>query len=113
MADHVRLRLIAILIIAVFTQLTPASAARYTSIIVDENSGAVLHAVNPDWRVYPASLTKMMTLYLVFEKLKAGKIKLGTRLKVSRRASRRPKSKTWQHDFRPTRHQGTRNKIRK
>ncbi|MGY9020839.1 MAG: D-alanyl-D-alanine carboxypeptidase family protein [Alphaproteobacteria bacterium] len=95
MADHVRLRLIAILIIAVFTQLTPASAARYTSIIVDENSGAVLHAVNPDWRVYPASLTKMMTLYLVFEKLKAGKIKLGTRLKVSRRAARRPKSKIY------------------
>lgn len=90
-----RLRLIALLIIALLTQLSPATAARYSSIIVDEKSGAVLHAVNPDWRVYPASLTKMMTLYLVFEKLKAGKIKLNTRLKVSRRAAKRPKSKIY------------------
>jgi len=95
MRTNVRPRLIALLIIALLTQLSPATAARYSSIIVDEKSGAVLHAVNPDWRVYPASLTKMMTLYLVFEKLKAGKIKLNTRLKVSRRAAKRPKSKIY------------------
>ena len=68
-------------------------AARYASIIVDEKSGSVLHAANPDWQTYPASLTKMMTLYMVFEKLKSGKIKFSTALKVSRRAARRPKSK--------------------
>ena len=99
MGANVRLRLISILIFAVFSQLTPASAARYASIIVDEKTGAVLHAANPDWKVFPASLTKMMTLYMVFEKLKSGKIKFGTALKVSRRAARRPKpdlgSDTW------------------
>ncbi|NKB22297.1 MAG: D-alanyl-D-alanine carboxypeptidase [Alphaproteobacteria bacterium] len=95
MGADVRLHLIAGLIVVTLTQLTPASAARYASIIVDEKSGSVLHAVNPDWRVYPASLTKMMTLYMVFEKLKSGKLKLSTRLKVSRRAARRPKSKIY------------------
>jgi D-alanyl-D-alanine carboxypeptidase len=71
----------------------PASAARYASIIVDERTGNVLHAVNPDSRVYPASLTKMMTLYLVFEALEAKRITPDLKMKVSRRASRRPKSK--------------------
>jgi D-alanyl-D-alanine carboxypeptidase len=93
MGGKVRLRLTPVLIIAIFTQLAPASAARYASIIVDEKSGAVLHAVNPDRKVFPASLTKMMTLYMVFEKLKSGKINFSTALKVSQRAARRPKSK--------------------
>ena len=73
--------------------VSSVSAARYASIIVDEKSGTVLHAVNPDRKIYPASLAKMMTLYLVFENLKLGKIQLETRLKVSKRAARRPKSK--------------------
>ena len=68
-------------------------AARYAAVIVEENTGKILHAVNPDLRTYPASLTKMMTLYLVFEKLKAGKLLLNQRLKVSQRAARRPKSR--------------------
>ncbi len=95
MGGRVHLLLIAVLIITFFSLPSPASAARYASIIVDEKSGAVLHAVNPDWRVYPASLTKMMTLYLVFEQLKSGKVKLNTRLKVSRRAAKQPKSKIY------------------
>ena len=73
--------------------VSPVSAARYASIIIDEKNGTVLHAVNPDRKIYPASLAKMMTLYLVFENLELGRIQLGTRLKVSRRAARRPKSK--------------------
>ena len=86
-------RLIISLLIFIFLQISSASAARYASIIVDEKSGSVLHAVNPDRKIYPASLTKMMTLYLVFEKLQSGNLQLGTRLKVSRKAARRPKSK--------------------
>ena len=65
-------RLIISLLIFIFLQISSASAARYASIIVDEMSGSVLHAVNPDRKIYPASLTKMMTLYLVFEKLRSG-----------------------------------------
>lgn len=73
----------------------PASAVRYASIIVDERSGAVLHAAHPDRRSFPASLTKMMTLYMVFEALKTGRLSADKELTVSRRASRRPKSKLW------------------
>ena len=50
--------------------------APYAAIVVDANSGNVLHASNPDARRHPASLTKIMTLYLLFEQLEAGKLKL-------------------------------------
>src|SRR5262245_11723642 len=58
----------------------------YAAIVVDANSGSVLHASNPDALRHPASLTKIMTLYLLFERLEAGKLKLDTRLKVSEHA---------------------------
>ena len=57
------------------------------SIVVDGNTGAVLQASNPDATRHPASLTKIMTLYLLFERLDAGKIKLDTPLKVSDHAA--------------------------
>ncbi len=57
------------------------------SIVVDGNTGAVLQASNPDAPRHPASLTKIMTLYLLFERLDAGKIKLDTALKVSDHAA--------------------------
>jgi D-alanyl-D-alanine carboxypeptidase len=59
----------------------------YASIVVDGNSGSVLQATNPDAPRHPASLTKVMTLYLLFERLDAGKIKLDTALNVSEHAS--------------------------
>jgi D-alanyl-D-alanine carboxypeptidase len=65
----------------------PALAAPYADIVIDGNSGAVLHATNPDARRHPASLTKIMTLYLLFEQLEAGKLKLDTPLKVSQEAA--------------------------
>ncbi len=80
-----------LLMLAAFSQ--PAYAVRYASMIVDETSGAILHAVNPDSRVYPASLTKMMTLYQVFEALATRRLLLDQKLPVSQRASRRPKSR--------------------
>jgi D-alanyl-D-alanine carboxypeptidase len=58
----------------------------YAAIVVDANSGAVLHASNADALRHPASLTKIMTLYLLFERLEAGKLKLDTQLKVSEHA---------------------------
>jgi D-alanyl-D-alanine carboxypeptidase len=57
------------------------------SIVVDGNSGQVLQATNADAPRHPASLTKIMTLYLLFERLDAGKIKLDTPLKVSAHAA--------------------------
>jgi D-alanyl-D-alanine carboxypeptidase len=57
------------------------------SIVVDGNTGQVLQASNPDALRHPASLTKIMTLYMLFERLDAGKIKLDTPLKVSDHAA--------------------------
>ena len=65
----------------------PAHAAPYSDIVVDANSGNVLHATNPDATRHPASLTKIMTLYLLFEQLETGKLKLDSALKVSEHAA--------------------------
>jgi len=64
-----------------------------SSIVVDGNSGAVLQASNADALRHPASLTKVMTLYLLFERLDAGKIKLDTALKVSEHAAEQAPTK--------------------
>src|SRR5262245_32471576 len=76
-------------VVAVVLALTndASHAAPYADIVVDANSGAVLHATNPDARRHPASLTKIMTLYLLFEQLEAGKLKLDSALKVSSEAA--------------------------
>src|SRR5882762_7353036 len=65
----------------------------FSSIIVDGNSGATLSANNPDASRHPASLTKIMTLYLLFERLDAGKIKLDTDMEVSEHASEQAPTK--------------------
>jgi D-alanyl-D-alanine carboxypeptidase len=65
----------------------------FSEIIVDANSGATLSSNNPDGSRHPASLTKIMTLYLLFERLDAGKIKLDTELPVSEHASEQDPTK--------------------
>jgi D-alanyl-D-alanine carboxypeptidase len=60
---------------------------QFSSIIVDANSGATLASTSPDGLRHPASLTKIMTLYLLFERLDAGKMKLDTEMSVSEHAS--------------------------
>ena len=60
---------------------------RYADIVVDGNNGSILHAQNPDSPRHPASLTKVMTLYLLFEQLEAGRLKLDTPLDVSEHAA--------------------------
>jgi D-alanyl-D-alanine carboxypeptidase len=65
----------------------------YSSIVVDVHSGAVMQATNADAPRHPASLTKIMTLYLLFERLEQGKIKLTTELPVSAHAAVQAPSK--------------------
>ncbi|MGN6573326.1 MAG: serine hydrolase, partial [Pseudolabrys sp.] len=69
----------------------PAAASSYdppvSTIVVDANTGAVLQSTNPDAMRHPASLTKMMTLYLLFERLQSGKLNLNSELPVSAHAS--------------------------
>jgi D-alanyl-D-alanine carboxypeptidase len=76
----------AIALAAIFLPVWKAEA-RYAAIIVEADSGAVIYERNADKRRHPASLTKIMTLYLTFEALKAGKITLDTRFTVSKRAA--------------------------
>jgi D-alanyl-D-alanine carboxypeptidase len=65
----------------------------YAAIVVDDKSGFVLHAVSADEPRHPASLTKIMTLYLLFEQLDGGKLKLDTPLPISTRAALQPPTK--------------------
>jgi D-alanyl-D-alanine carboxypeptidase len=68
---------------------TPPAA----SIVIDGTSGAVLQASNPNVRCHPASLTKVMTLYLLFERLEAGELHVDDLLRVSEHASEQAPSK--------------------
>ena len=61
----------------------PSYHPPYAAIVVDDNSGQVLHEENADLPRHPASLTKIMTLYLLFEQIEAGKFKLDTPLSIS------------------------------
>jgi len=68
-------------------------APPYASIVVDVNSGRVLQATNPDAPRFPASVTKVMTLYMLFEQLERGKLRLDSPLSVSANAARQAPSK--------------------
>jgi len=72
---------------------SPTAWAKYASIIVDAKTGRILHATNADTRNYPASLTKTMTLFMVFEALNTRTISLNTQLRVTARAARQPASR--------------------
>jgi D-alanyl-D-alanine carboxypeptidase len=87
---------LALVVVAALTLGQPAQAqARYASIVMDAETGTVLHAANADTRNYPASLTKMMTLYMTFEALDQGRLTLHQRLPVSRRAQGMTPSKLY------------------
>lgn len=85
----------AVLALALALFLTgPASAnAKYAGFVFDVVGNRVLYQENADALRYPASLTKMMTLYIVFEELDAGRLSLGSRFTMSRYAAARPPSK--------------------
>ncbi|WP_083000456.1 serine hydrolase [Halomonas sp. GT] len=68
---------------------------RYAGMVVDLENGEVLYAENADERRYPASLTKMMTLYLMFEALESGQLSLNQPLPVSAQAAAMPAVKLW------------------
>ena len=70
-----------------------AAAAPYAAMVIDARSGEVLHSRNADTRLHPASLTKMMTLYIAFEAIKNGEITLDTKVRISNNAAAEPPSK--------------------
>ena len=73
--------------------LSQPAMARYASIVVNEDTGEVMYSSNANTPLYPASLTKIMTLYMVFEALDAGVMTMDTRMRVSRTAASRSPSR--------------------
>lgn len=80
-------------ILSFLVQPMAAVAAPYAAMVVDARTGKVLHSRNADTRLHPASLTKMMTLYVVFDAVEKGEISLDTMVKISRKAAAEPPSK--------------------
>ena len=76
-----------------FIAIVSSAEAKYASFIINENTKRIYHNTNADTRNYPASLTKIMTLYMVFDALKNKKISMNTKFKISKRAARQPPSK--------------------
>ncbi|WP_421915280.1 D-alanyl-D-alanine carboxypeptidase family protein [Mesorhizobium sp.] len=71
----------------------PAPAERYAAIVVDAKTGKQLFEVNSTAQRYPASLTKMMTLYLLFEAMESGRVSKTTQIPVSDHAASQPPTK--------------------
>jgi len=71
----------------------PGPPTRYSALVVDASSGDTLYQVNATAVRYPASLTKMMTLYLLFEALEQGRVSKTSEIPVSSFAARQPPSK--------------------
>lgn len=70
-----------------FRSLLAASESKYAAIVVDAKTGEVLYAKHPDDPRYPASITKLMTLYLTFEALSSGKLHMDDRVVFSPHAA--------------------------
>lgn len=70
-----------------------AMAAPYAAMVMDARTGEVLHSRNADTRLHPASLTKMMTLYIAFEAVERGEISLNKKVRISKNAAAEPPSK--------------------
>ena len=69
------------------------AAAPYAAMVMDARNGEVLHSRNADTPLHPASLTKMMTLYIVFEAVENGELSLDQKVRISANAAAEPPSK--------------------
>jgi D-alanyl-D-alanine carboxypeptidase (penicillin-binding protein 5/6) len=90
------MRNILILIVIIIFQTAVADATaqkQHASLVVDVNKLKVLHQHNAKVSTYPASLAKLMTLHLIFDRLQAHKITMDTKIKVSKEASEQKPSK--------------------
>jgi D-alanyl-D-alanine carboxypeptidase len=82
-------------VIAVLAALVigAAFAAPYAAIVMDARTGETLYSKNATTRLHPASLTKMMTLYITFGEIRAGRLSLDTMITVSKHAAAEPPSR--------------------
>jgi D-alanyl-D-alanine carboxypeptidase len=82
-----------ILAMALAFSTTLAQAQQYAAYVMDARTGEVIHARNAETRLHPASLTKMMTLYIVFDEIRQGRMSLDQRVTISRKAAAEPPSR--------------------
>ncbi len=92
-----RLAVILMLLGSALLLAPTVQAGPYSALVIDTNSGKVLFEQNADAQRYPASLTKMMTLYMTFTALKQGRLRLRQSLWVSSEAASKPPSKLGLH----------------
>ncbi|MEH7828299.1 D-alanyl-D-alanine carboxypeptidase family protein [Gemmobacter denitrificans] len=80
-------------VVAACSTPKPTGAAPYAAYVMDARTGETLYEHNSDARLHPASLTKMMTLYIAFQAVERGEISLDTMVKVSKHAAGQPPSR--------------------
>lgn len=85
--------LVAFIVVAACSSPQPSGAAPYAAIVQDARTGEILHAENADTRLHPASLTKMLTLYITFEEIQRGRLSLDTMVTVTANAAAKPPSR--------------------
>lgn len=88
-----KMRLFLILFLTFLPASLRAEASRISSLLVEAETGRVLFSENATEKRYPASLTKMMTLYMVFDALEKGEIQMDQLLTVSKKAAGMPRSR--------------------
>ncbi len=88
-----RSQLLTLAVLVLLATTLPTSAfARYAAFVMDADTGQTLYSDHAEDQNHPASLTKMMTLYLLFEDMQLGRVNLDTKFKVTARAERQPPS---------------------
>ncbi|MFK7941327.1 MAG: serine hydrolase [Paracoccaceae bacterium] len=87
--------LTAVLLSLIGLQAGEAVAAPKASLVMDLRNGKVLQSRSADRKLHPASLTKMMTLYVTFKAIRDGRLRLDQKVRVSRHAARQPASKLY------------------
>jgi D-alanyl-D-alanine carboxypeptidase len=80
-------------VVSTLVVTSPLQAAPFAAIVMDGRTGEVLYEKNADTRLHPASLTKMMTLYIAFQEIEAGRLSLDTRVTVTKYAASQPPSR--------------------
>ena len=85
--------LVALVVVAACSSPQPSGAAPYAAIVQDARTGEILFAENADTRLHPASLTKMLTLYITFEEIQRGRLSLDTLVTVTPSAAAKPPSR--------------------
>ena len=78
-----------------FIYSSDLTAKTYAYVIADARDGKILKSHNSSQIIHPASITKMMTLYLAFDSIRYGRLKLDQKVIISKNAASEPPSKFW------------------